>query len=40
MARKPSFVEMTREELRQFGSSVELVCTECGTKQFLFLLRR
>ena len=37
MARKPSFVEMTREELRQFGSSVELVCTECGTKQFLFL---
>jgi hypothetical protein len=37
MASKPSFVEMTRQELRQFGSSVELVCTECGIRHFLFL---
>jgi len=37
MARKPSFVEMTRKELERFGCSFELVCTECGTRQFLFL---
>lgn len=37
MRRKSSFIVMTSEELGQFGSQVEFVCTECGTRQFLFV---
>jgi hypothetical protein len=35
--RKSSFVEMSRKELEQLGCTVELVCTECGTRHHLFL---